>query len=478
MPEDPYRARPSYSKAGVGSPLAVHVAACVLALLVVAPSSLPEGTPAGTDGRLVRAATDRAIGPGDGSRQSSETVPEEPQPPLVRYAIGVALPLGGPPAVAGFAELVRQGVEVAAAVRSSEGVQVDVLVRDYGAQPRLAAAVTRELQRSGALGVVGFLEEEALLAAGRGRGSRLTLISPTARNAEAAGAGVYSLEGPDPRSAKGIAHAASEMGYLRVGIVHSRTRPSLQEAIAFEEEARLLELPVVARLAYDAGATYFEEQLTGVAEALRMEEIAALGLGEEDTLDASLLDSVALYLPVPVEDVELLAPQVTHFGLDTLAIHVLGNASWTDNAVLTDIDARHTTGVLAPTTIWPEMSVAASVFRERYEERFASSLTSPVPALGYDAAMILMQAIDHARGRSDQVASGFRELGAVTGATGIFFVDAGRVLRRTRIVRIRDGELVEPGAAERSDSTGARPASADAAGKGGAASGSAVPSGL
>ena len=52
-------------------------------------------------------------------------------------------------------------------------------------------------------------------------------------------------------------------------------------------------------------------------------------------------------LPLPERDVELMAPQVTFYGLDSLEIRVLGTAGWTDEEMLARVATRHTDGVVA-----------------------------------------------------------------------------------------------------------------------------------
>ena len=347
--------------------------------------------------------------------------------------IGAVLPLSGPPALSSFADLIRQGVELAVAVRNDRGADIELLIRDYRAEPLTASIHTRELELQGADGMVGYLEEAALRAAA-GYGVRVPLVSPTARNADAAGRWAYSLEGPDPISARKMARFAREEGYDRVAVLHEGAPASYAEARAFVDEADRIGLPVMTVVSQESGAPHFADQLSTLVTALRSEEIMALGLEEDDTLDVSLLDPVAAYITVPAETLELLAPQFTHFGLDTLGIDILGNAAWTHPATLSLVDDRHTTGVFAPTGSL-EDGANEEAFRRLYESHFERTLLSSVPALGFDAVLVLLGAIESS-GRSSV---------EIPGATGLFTFEEGRVLRRTRIVEIREGALIEPG---------------------------------
>ena len=373
--------------------------------------------------------------PGDGGRQRVTTL-----------EIATVLPTGGPPALANYAALVAEGVEVAAASVLGRRFDVRVTAKDDQADPALAGTLVREIERGSAVGIVGFLEDASLEAGGRARTRDLPLISPTARSASRAGDGAYSLEGPDPLAAASMAHYAADEGYLRVAIVHSDALESVAEADAFEATMQTLGIPVVGRYGYPLGVTNFEDQILGARDALRRAEIAALELGEEDTLHVELLEPVAVFVPIPTEDVELVAPQITHYALDTLAIAVLGTSAWTDPQVLADVDSRHTNGVVATA---PEGrgtgSAGAGRFREAYEAHFQRSLVSSVPAVGYDAALLLLEGLRPGPSSRRQLRANMEQLRDIEGATGVFSVIDGIVVRRSEVVYIDNGTLIPIG---------------------------------
>lgn len=365
---------------------------------------------------------------------------------MTTLTIATVLPIGGPPALADYAALVAEGIEVAAAEVLGDRFDVTITARDDKADPTRTASLVAELEEESVWGVIGFLEDAALEAAGQARDRGLPLVSPTARSASRGGEGVYSLEGPDRQAAASVAQYAADQGYLRVSIVHSQAPESVEEADAFELAMQSLDIPVVGRFAYAVGATFFEEQIIGARNALRRDEIAALRLSEDDTLHAELLEPVALFLPIPSEDVEFVAPQVSHYALDTLAIDILGTSAWTDPRVLEELDSRHTTGVVATAAVGLELGSPGSLaFQDAYERHFQRSLVSPVPALGHDAALLLLEALRGRPRSSAQVREAFEALRDVEGATGIFSVVGGRVVRLTELVYIDNGTLVPIG---------------------------------
>ncbi len=356
--------------------------------------------------------------------------------------IATVLPIGGPPALADFAALIAEGIEVAAAEVLGDRFEVTITARDDEADPALAATLVGDLERERVSGVIGFLEDAVLEAAGQARNGGLPLLSPTARSAARGGDAVYSLEGPDPEAAASVAQYAADQEYVRVAVVHSTAPESAAEADAFERAMATLGVPVVGRFAYQVGATSFEQQIIGAQNALRQAEIAALELGEEDTLHVEMLEPVALFLPIPSEDVEFVAPQVTHFGLDTLAIDILGTSAWTNPQVLEEVDTRHTTGVVATAAVGRELGSPGRLdFQDAYERHFQRSLVSPVPAIGYDAALLLLEALRQSPRTSAQVRRALEALRDIEGATGVFSVVDGRVIRRTEVVYIDNGIL-------------------------------------
>ena len=365
---------------------------------------------------------------------------------ITTLEIATLLPNGGPPALSEFARLIEEGVEVAVAEMDKTLFNVRITAMDNEGDPGLTVRLVRELEDSKVKGVIGFLEDTSLEVGGRARRTGVPLVSPTARSASRAGPGVYSLEGPDPVAAAAIASYAHEYGYARIAILHSQAPASIAEADAFREVSEALGLPVVGRYAYEVGATCFGEEIIAAQDALRAAEIAALGLEEDDTLDVEMLEPVAFFLPIPSEDVEFVAPQIVHYGLDTLAIDILGTSGWTDPQVLERVNLRHTTGVVATTAVGrTEEGARQFQFRKAYEAHFQRSLVSAVPAIGHDAALVLLEGLKSGARSPEEIRLAIEALREVEGVTGIYSVVDGRILRQTEVVYIDDGILVPIG---------------------------------
>jgi ABC-type branched-subunit amino acid transport system substrate-binding protein len=228
---------------------------------------------------------------------------------------------------------------------------------------------------------------------------------------------VYSLAGDDPGASRALARYAVESDLLTAVVMYPESRDATFEARAFVEAFESLGGSVLREFVYPAGATFFGEQLQ-----------------EVDSLRPS-----ALVLPLPGRDVELMAPQVTFYGLDSLEVRVLGTAGWTEEDVLSRVSTRHTNGVVAASPHPPEgESQGYRRFVDAYEAYHQRTLTSTVPALGYDAAALLLTGIRMGAATPEQLLANLEQISGFEGATGVFSIEGGRVVREHFVVCIED----------------------------------------
>ena len=193
------------------------------------------------------------------------------------------------------------------------------------------------------------------------------------------------------------------------------------EAAAFRDEFETAGGSISREIVYDPGATFFQAEFNQV--------------------EAVLPDG--LFLPLTARDIQLIAPQFTFYGLDTLGIQLLGTSGWTQDEVVLDVDSRHTDGVISSTTrMSQEETEEYRTFRMRYEEHFQKTLRSPVPAYGYDAAILLLQALRSSPRTPSEVLRALDGIQDFPGATGHLTVDHGQVVRVPQLVRIQDHELI------------------------------------
>jgi ABC-type branched-subunit amino acid transport system substrate-binding protein len=337
--------------------------------------------------------------------------------------LGAILPLtDASPGLLQYSEWINEGIQVAVEVARGEiRTPIQLEIADDEGRPLGGSRSLQELEALGALGVIGPLTRPALHEAASARTRDLPMISPAAFLPPEEASGVYSLSGPNPGGARMVARYARDLELERVVVLRPRTEESRIDAeaflTAFEDAGGVVPQEVV----YDSGATFFQTEF---------EQVGGL-----------LPDG--LFLPLTPRDIQLLVPQFTYYGLDTLGIQLLGTSGWTADEVVLDVDSRHTDGVIASTTRRSQDETEASRrFREAYESLFQRSLRSEVPALGHDAAALFLEASKSGARTPGELLIELEKIRDFPGASGRLTIEGGRINREPYLVRIQDHELI------------------------------------
>jgi len=360
---------------------------------------------------------------GDFERMASGVLAGDVSEFAFQPRLGVVLPSTGSPRLRALAEEISQGIQVALVeFGQAEGnrMAVELLERDNRGAGGSGVALLAELEADGALGLIGPLQEGLLDEFAAARTSALPIVSPTATSVPSGQADVYSLQGAEEGAARAIAEYALDRAIETAVLIYPDIPDARREATAFRDAFGAEGGTILGEFPYPDGATYFAEQLRSAAR-----------LGPD-----------VLVFPVPAADVELLAPQVTFFGLDSLGVQLLGTSGWTDPGILGRVDDRHTNGVVAASPQPPGGGEpeGARAFREAYERLFQNTLRSSVPQYGYDAALLFLNAVEAGARSPEQVAAAIRNLENVRAATGEFSVRDGRLTRRNYVVCLQDGQ--------------------------------------
>jgi branched-chain amino acid transport system substrate-binding protein len=334
--------------------------------------------------------------------------------------IGVVLPTSGSPRLRDFAAGIMQGVQVAVdqyGKGAGTRLAVELIQRDNRGVLGNGRRIIAELEREGALGIIGPLQEELVEEAAEARSTPISIVSPTSPVVPEGVTGVYSLQAAEAGAARAIAEYAADRGIETAVVIYPDVLEAAREADAFRDAFGRLGGTILREIRYPRGTTYFADEMRAAAS----------------------LEPDVVVFPIPASDVELLAPQVTFFGLDSLGIQVLGTNGWTEPGVLARVDARHTNGVIAAAP-QPALGVyeGATDFRAAYESHFSNTLRSTVPAYGYDAARVLLEVIDAGARTPQAVATALSSLENVEGATGRLSVDNGRLTRSHYVVCIQE----------------------------------------
>ena len=352
---------------------------------------------------------------------------------LIETRIGAILPTSGSPRLRQVADGIQEGIRLALEVfGQAEGIRAatELVIQDSGGDIVGARIAFTGIEASDVLGVIGPLQDGALLEVARRVQGPLVVISPTSPVVPEGFTGVYSLGSADPGAARALARYAISSDLNTAVVLYPESSEGTYEARAFTEAFQLYGGLVLGEISYPTGTTFFEEQLRQ-AEALLPD---------------------VLVLPIPARDVELLAPQVTFFGLDSLEIRLLGTKGWSEEATLSRVDTRHTNGVVTASPQPPQGDAAGYLrFVEAYESYYQRTLPDQMPALGYDAAALLLQGIRSGATTPEELLETLKTMPGFAGATGRLFVDNGMVFRDHFLGCLQDRQVLDLPAGARAD---------------------------
>lgn len=339
----------------------------------------------------------------------------------VPVSVAVVLPRSGPPYLEQYADLVMEGVRLAATQYRGT---VDLVVLDDGGMAERDAGLVMEAQERGVLAVIGPMLSAGVARAIAGReGDEPVLLSPTASAMPVGVRNAYTLNGVDLRGPRALAEYAARGGLTRAAILYPSREEHSRQAWAFRIAFEELGGRVAAMVPYDSTTTTFADHIGRLVESAPH----------------------LLYLPLSPEDVQLIAPQLAYYGFDGSGVTMLGNEAWTDEAVLREVATRFTEGVIASTPS-PRHPAEESwdEFVTLYEETYRRSLDNPFPALGYDAMRLLLAAVEAGADDPAEVAERVAATRAFRGATGVISIENGEITRAPFLYRISTGALTPP----------------------------------
>lgn len=335
--------------------------------------------------------------------------------------MGVLLPMSGSPSSREYARQFLEGVEVGVGLARRAGLAMELVVEDNLGTRSGSVRGASTLVSRGAVAILGPLADENMASVADVVPRDLALLSPTVRRLPEGRRGVYSMGVGDPGAGRILAETAARLGYAEAVVIHPRSEAQALEAGAFAETFGGQGGIVRKRLIYEPGTTTFGEQL----------------------LEVESLVPELLVVAAPQADVELLAPQIAFYGLDTLDIQVAGTGGWTTPSVLESVDVRHTNMVVAVSATLPgDANDPAIAFRAAYEEHFRRSLRTPVPALGFDLVRMALDAYGEGYRASRGLGEALDRLQRFEGATGTYSFFEGRLVREHFPVRIYNRELL------------------------------------
>lgn len=342
-----------------------------------------------------------------------------------RPIIGAILPMSGP--LGAYGRLAEEGIRLAVEEYNDRHLdQVTLIVKDDADQYRRDGDLVRELERAGAIAIVGPLRAEGFeLAVRARRDDDLLIVSPTAPENYSFERNSYSLWSTTERVTRGAralaAFAVRDLQLIRFGVLYPNNAEGRTQLAAFSDAVRARGGEIVQTAAYEDTAKTFDEPL-GLLRDARPQAIYAPATDPRTVIQ--------------------LSPQFSYYGLR--GVQVLGDSDWSAPEVLRLVEPRFIDGTIistyldrsSPSVRWPE-------FVEMYERKYRKGLqASPVPALAYDATQLILYSLPWGYPRRSAVSRSFRGIRSLPGATGVFSVDNGAIVRRPFLLAFRDRQLL------------------------------------
>ncbi len=210
------------------------------------------------------------------------------EPAAAPPRVGAILPRSGPRALVRYGDMLMEGLELAVSeAERRQGRPIELVVVDDGGGSRTRQAVA-ELERRGALAIIGPLLPQQLPEAAEARQeARMVLISPTASGAPE-WPETFSIATGDTRGAQELGQFAGDVGLGLAAVLYSRDPAHELKARAFAVEYEMLGGEVRAMVPYDSGTTTFGPHMNRI--------LAAVGPRRSSRyVDGATVDSLVSY---------------------------------------------------------------------------------------------------------------------------------------------------------------------------------------
>ncbi|MGH8016148.1 MAG: ABC transporter substrate-binding protein [Candidatus Zixiibacteriota bacterium] len=341
--------------------------------------------------------------------------------------IGAYLSLTGTTATFGTSTLegIQMAVDKTNAAGGIMGKQIHLLSEDTQSKPEEAAlAVTKLITRDKVCAILGEIASSRTLAAAPiAQQNKVPMVTPGSTNPEVTKKGDYIFRVCyiDPFQGEVMARFTYEtLGLHKVAVIKDvKNDYSIGLAQFFTEVFTKLGGQVIGEQAYSEGDTDFRAQLTAI-KGLKPEAIIVPGYYQESAL-----------LVKQARDLNMNMPFVGGDGWDSSKLIEVGGAAMNGTYFTNHYAADDTLAVVQE-------------FVNAYKQRFGGNVPDAMAVLGYDAALILFDAI--ARAGSDNPAKIRDALSgtvAFPGVSGTTTIDADRNALKPIVVVMIENEQIK-----------------------------------
>ncbi len=329
--------------------------------------------------------------------------------------IGFLAPLSGRYSV--FGRRVKNGVELAI-----KGSSLRIVERNTNGNPIEAIRQVIDLiEKENVFIIIGpILSMPMIAVAGIANLLKVPIISPTATEEDITSIGPYVFQlnvGLGAQAREMAKYATGTLGYYKIAILNPDDAYGNSLADIFYEEAVKNGAQIVARQNYSEGTTDFAYQMKFIKEK----------------------KPEAIYIPCYPNEAIMIAPQLKYYRIHA---RILGADGWNDPQVVLKGEKYVERAIFSGNpTVAQKNSKEFKNFRQLYLSQFKTE-PSRQSALGYDAAMIILKALEKGAKDTKSLATTMREIKPFLGASG--FVNPNGVFEGTvPIFTIKKGEIVK-----------------------------------
>ncbi|MCZ6633937.1 MAG: ABC transporter substrate-binding protein [bacterium] len=358
------------------------------------------------------------------------------EPTNARFKIGIIAPLGTPPG-----EELRDGILLARELNPlSSHDQVALIFEDSEGDPiRAAKAAQRLIDQHDIIAIIGALTSaETTPLATLLSAKKIPLIAPTASDDGIASLSPYIFQMNATPGAQGrrlADYAVRKLGLHTLATLAPRDRYGTRISKEFTARAEGLGAEVIIQEWYEEGTTDYRNQFIRIRQAglaLRppdgfAAEVDSLLLGDirvmppppvpvdPDTVQPEVVETLdGLLVAGGQEDILLIAPQ---FHAALIAAQILGSDGWNSPNVARD-GGSYVDGATFVAKYYDQSSLqSVQDFVNAYRSRFGKD-QSFVAALGYDAMLAILKALDRGARNREDLRQRLESLSDVPGAIG------------------------------------------------------------
>ena len=369
---------------------------------------------------LVSAILAAALWAGSCAKQKEAAKPAEP------IKIGEFASLTGKEAT--YGENAHKGtllaIEEVNAAGGVLGRPLQLLTEDDQSKPGEAATIAKKfISRDKVVAILGEITSgRTLEAAPIAQNARIPLVSPGATAPEVTARGDYIFRVCFIDSFQGSVMAKFARASLKL------KRVALLSSVSSAQSVGLAKF-FKQRFAADGGTVALEQKYSEGDKDFRAQLTAIRAAGVE-----------GMFVPGYYAEAALICKQARELGLD---VPIFGVDGW-ESPELVQIGGKAVEGAYLSTHYSPEsQDPVVLAFNERFAKRWSTG-TNALSALGYDSAMLLIDALKRA-GTTD--AAKVRDALAATknfrGVTGVITLDADRNPTKSAVVlQVKDGKFV------------------------------------